>query len=141
MYEIIYASAATVPFSSSDLRKLLTVARANNAKLDVSGLLLHHAGSFLQVLEGEEDVVESLFEKISRDARHGNVYVLKRGVIEARGFGEWRMGFADPGASMPEGFTEFLRTGVAGHTVGSDEAVHRVLDGFREGRYHRSTIT
>jgi hypothetical protein len=71
MTEIIYASAQTQPFSSAQLTELLAKARRNNQALHVSGLLLYHRGSFLQVLEGDEAVVagskigEKSFENVA----------------------------------------------------------------------------
>src|SRR5205823_4304594 len=55
--EIIYASASVQPFSSRQLTDLLARARAHNRTVAVSGLLLYHQGSFLQVLEGADSVV------------------------------------------------------------------------------------
>jgi hypothetical protein len=67
--KIIYASASVKPFSSKQLTDLLAKARAKNGTLHVSGLLLYHQGSFLQVLEGEDSVVSALYERIVK-ARH-----------------------------------------------------------------------
>ncbi|MCA9738410.1 MAG: BLUF domain-containing protein, partial [Gemmatimonadetes bacterium] len=71
---------------------LLEGARATNTRLGVTGLLLFHEGSFIQVLEGPPDVVEALYARIETDPRHGGALVLSRGLVEERSFGEWRMG-------------------------------------------------
>ena len=52
LVEYIYASAATQEFSGDDLIELLRLARTNNTQRDITGTLLHHDGSSLQVLEG-----------------------------------------------------------------------------------------
>ena len=67
MLQLVYASAANVPFTAEALRELLARARTTNTGLDVSGVLLHVDGSFLQVLEGEHEVVEKLLERVGRD--------------------------------------------------------------------------
>ena len=49
---------------ADELKAILSAARTNNSKKDISGMLVYHAGSFLQVLEGPEDTVTELFGKI-----------------------------------------------------------------------------
>ena len=70
MQQISYSSAAVAPFSERELTELLTIARVNNGRLGVTGMLLYHEGSFLQALEGDERVLDVLFTKISKDKRH-----------------------------------------------------------------------
>lgn len=96
LVQLMYASAALVPFTPLDLADLLAKARAKNQACDVSGLLVHLGGSFLQVLEGPKDDVESLYQTIIRDSRHAKCRLLLRSEIDEREFGEWSMGFADP---------------------------------------------
>jgi hypothetical protein len=45
MYELVYTSAAKRLFSPPELAEILKRARANNAVLGVSGILLYHEGS------------------------------------------------------------------------------------------------
>ncbi|MEQ8662676.1 MAG: BLUF domain-containing protein [Gammaproteobacteria bacterium] len=90
----IYASAANGAFDAAARRELLQRARANNARLGVSGILLYVDGSFFQVLEGEADVVDELFLRIAGDTRHGNVTEIIREPIVRRAFPDWSMGFA-----------------------------------------------
>jgi hypothetical protein len=138
-YEIIYASSATGALPETELAKILSVARATNAARGVSGMLLYEAGSFLQILEGEQAAVEQLYEHISKDKRHGQVVVLHRGEIAAPVFAEWSMGLlamSDAVRAMP-GISEFLRTGVVGLKT-EKTLVSRVLTGFRDGQYRRA---
>jgi hypothetical protein len=95
MYELIYASSPTRPLQPKQLSELLAGSRTRNLHLDVSGVLLHQGGSFLQVLEGEEPVVAALYEKICKDPRHTRMFVVSRGPVAARHFGPWTMGFVD----------------------------------------------
>ena len=78
MLQLIYASAAVKPFTPQDLAELLAKARKKNDALDISGMLLCHAGSFLQVLEGPDDAITALFKIIEKDPRHTTVRVLYR---------------------------------------------------------------
>jgi len=139
LIEIIYASAQSRPFSSLQLTELLTKARQNNQGLGVSGLLLYHRGSFLQVLEGDEAIVTRLYDKIAMDPRHKRCIVIKRGSIVERTFADWSMGFVEVSqgvASKLDGFNSFLQQG-AFEGKGAADQVSKVLHGFRAGGWRQ----
>jgi hypothetical protein len=52
LIHIIYSSAAKSHFGSEELLALLGSARSKNSSMNISGMLLHIEGSFLQVIEG-----------------------------------------------------------------------------------------
>jgi hypothetical protein len=60
MIQISYISSATEPMSTQDLLRLLQGCRENNAGRGVTGMLFYCNGTFLQVLEGEERVIDEL---------------------------------------------------------------------------------
>lgn len=135
VHQVIYSSAAVAPFSDSELTQMLAGARLNNGRLGVSGMLLYHEGSFLQVLEGEEQVLADLYTRIGKDKRHHRVVALLRRTVEARHFDEWQMGFASMKAlpqSIP-GFSDYLR--LRGDPIESGNAAARLLAAFRDGRF------
>ena len=92
-YYLVYISAAAKLYSPSHLDKILTVSRKNNTKSNISGILLCHDGSILQVLGGEKQTVTDLHHKIKKDERHRDIIWLVQGTSEDRNFGEWSMGF------------------------------------------------
>lgn len=113
MFQTVYVSAATEPFSKAQLKDLLTLARENNQRLGVSGMLLYKDGDFIQLLEGEESVVRALLAKIMTDPRHHTSMVLLEETTESRLFPEWSMGFrdlADPEIQSTPGFTDYLKS-------------------------------
>lgn len=138
VHRLVYVSAATEPFSDTDLAELLAVARANNAARDVTGMLLYHDGSFMQVLEGEQAVVQAVFDKIEHDPRHTNAMILLREDVEERTFESWAMGFLPTAsrADLPEGFHPFLRTGFR-QSHDTDDAVRKALTAFKAGRWRK----
>jgi uncharacterized Fe-S cluster-containing MiaB family protein len=79
------------------LHNLLRAARRYNAIHGITGVLLFHRGSFLQVLEGTEPEIERLFRSIQRDPRHRQMRVLSRCDIIRREFETWTMNFIDTG--------------------------------------------
>lgn len=95
LLRVIYVSRATVPMNASDLDELLEVARVNNQRHAISGVLTFHEGAFLQVLEGPEDAVEAIFSKIMVDDRHDEMILVERTAIDDRVFAKWAMGWVE----------------------------------------------
>jgi uncharacterized Fe-S cluster-containing MiaB family protein len=140
MLQIIYASAATKPFTRGDLVELLKVARSRNTAADVSGMLLYHSGSFLQVLEGPEKNVEELYARIQQDPRHTRCLLVLRETIQKKEFENWSMGFVDTTkvAERIEGFVDYameLKTMTLDKT-----AARKILSRFQSGEWRRSEI-
>jgi hypothetical protein len=136
MNQVVYSSAALAAFSETQLSELLVRARRNNERLAVSGMLLYHDGSFLQVLEGEASILDSLFAIIGGDKRHHRVVTLLKREVEERHFGDWCMGFAsikNLPANLP-GYSEYLR--LRGNPVEGANAAVRLMAAFRDGRFH-----
>jgi hypothetical protein len=141
MFELIYTSAAKVLLDPLQLGEILASARRNNPILGVSGILLYHQGSFMQLLEGEEQVLRTLYERIAVDPRHHRLATLRERTIESRSFGSWSMGFValDPRllSALP-GRHALSSNG----TLENDAAtVLPLLDQFRQGQHHRYVMT
>jgi hypothetical protein len=136
MHQVVYSSAALTPFTEAQLTELLSRARANNERLGVTGMLLYDDGSFLQALEGDEQVLQALFETIGRDKRHHRVVPLLRRNIDVRHFEQWRMGFASMKTLTQHvpGYSEYLR--LRGSPDEAGNAASKLLAAFRSGRFH-----
>ncbi|MEO8324810.1 MAG: phosphate-starvation-inducible PsiE family protein [Nitrospirota bacterium] len=93
MIQITYLSSATRAMSQGDLEDILRTARENNARLGITGMLLYGNKTFIQILEGEEGVVDELVNTIKRDPRHTNFQILKKKPIEQHEYADWSMGF------------------------------------------------
>jgi len=93
MIKLIYASSAVYPFSEDELLSLLETAHENNAKRNITGMLVYGNGDFLQVIEGEEDQINTLFEIIKQDHRHTDITLIAKTHITQRTFTDWKMGF------------------------------------------------
>ena len=75
-YQTIYFSASSTPMQVDELEDILEQAQSNNSRNGITGALVYIDGSFLQILEGEKDRVQTLMQKISKDFRHETVSVL-----------------------------------------------------------------
>lgn len=94
MHTLLYISSATYMYSNNDIIDILNVSRSFNFQHQITGLLLYHDGSILQVLEGEKEVIEDLFyNKICFDKRHHGIIELLNNEIKDRSFEDWSMGF------------------------------------------------
>jgi len=93
MYHLIYASSVAKALTQRQLGDLLTKSRQNNIKLDITGMLIYTSGHFIQVLEGEEDVVKKLYNSIRKDTRHKDVIVIYEGELAERQFANREMDF------------------------------------------------
>lgn len=93
MIQITYLSSATRSMSQDDLEDILRTARENNARLGITGMLLYGNKTFIQILEGEESVVNELVKSIKRDPRHTNFQIVKKKTIDRHEYADWSMGF------------------------------------------------
>ena len=82
------------------IRGILATSRTNNARVGVTGALMFNAGCFAQVLEGPGAEVETTFERIQQDERHGEVSLLALDPVTERLFTDWSMAFV--GASQTD---------------------------------------
>lgn len=90
---ICYISDSCLKESSSDLSDLFTKAKKNNLNNNITGILIHSNFNFLQVLEGEDTVVNKVFKKISLDSRHKNIFNVIDVTIDTRVFEGYNFGF------------------------------------------------
>ena len=123
MFFLVYVSSAVKLFSPSELISLMAKSQENNAKKGITGMLLYKGGNFMQLLEGEEELVRNLFHKIAVDQRHQGEMVLLQGQSEERQFPTWSMGFRDmnsPQTLNLPGYNEFLSTELTGEEFSSD---------------------
>ena len=112
MLSLIYVSTSVKLLNDEELLDILKASRENNSSKDVTGLLLYKGGNFMQVLEGPDEAVEALYEKIKTDPRHKDVNVLSREQVSARQFPAWEMAFQNldnPEVKNQPGYSQFLQ--------------------------------
>lgn len=89
---IRYVSRFAAPLSKNEINELTRVSSENNAKLDVSGILMVSGDLFFQLIEGPPEKIEQLYRKIVFDPRHTDVLLLQvEEDIEERLFPDWSM--------------------------------------------------
>lgn len=95
IHRLLYMSSESVPCSRTALCSILDASVRNNALRNVTGLLLYKAGNFLQVLEGAQEAVEGLYQRICGDTRHRQITILLKQDLPKREFPDWSMAFRD----------------------------------------------
>lgn len=90
MIRLIYVSRSdNVTFEMN--RDILTSSFQFNQENKISGALLYGFGFFVQCLEGDEESVRALYEKIAKDTRHYDVTLVCETPISERHFPDWNM--------------------------------------------------
>ena len=123
----IYTSVQRHPLNAAEIARLVQESRLNNKKRGITGILLHVEDTFFQVLEGESDIIESLYASILLDSRHKQITRIIFEPIAKRFFGDCLMTLA---TLTPSELTEILQDS-------GPERRERLLDGLDEGRAKR----
>jgi hypothetical protein len=110
MKNIVYVSTSVKLMHENQLLDILHNSRLHNAALNISGVLLYSDGTFIQVLEGKDTVIDALYTRIKADQRHKNIITLIDGPITEKSFGQWLMGFAVTESKKTEKLLGYLRS-------------------------------
>jgi hypothetical protein len=140
---LAYASEATFdekPVEQGvepNVARILMTSRKNNAKSQIVGGLYYGDGFFFQYLEGEEDAVTELYDRIANDDRHRNVKTLIQEPLTARTFKNWSMKYV-PLSSDVQKFLDkhdmslFQPLGFSGSQC--EEMIQLIRDSSEQGR-------
>ena len=112
LFSLVYTSLNTMSLSSEELVELLDFARFTNVGPAFTSMPLDKQGAFMQALEGDEDIVRQLAEKISHAPQHHSFSFCIRQQIDKREFPNWSMGMCDPRSADTlvnrPGYTDFM---------------------------------
>ncbi|HYN30647.1 MAG TPA: BLUF domain-containing protein [Dermatophilaceae bacterium] len=93
VFRLMYRSRDQLPAQErpDELGDLFTTSRSNNNKRNITGALLLSGHWFVQVLEGPERDVRSLYATIAKDPRHDRVETVSEVHAPERAFARWSM--------------------------------------------------
>jgi hypothetical protein len=94
LHRLIYTSRqafAVDMIPDEEIDALIRASIRNNRAASITGLLLVHAGWFVQVLEGPAEAVMTTYQRILNDPRHTDSRVVSAGPGGTREFGDWNM--------------------------------------------------
>jgi len=116
LLELIYTSLAEPKNQTKDVRDILESSERNNKASSVTGLLLFDSQRYIQILEGQAEDVETLFDVIGKDSRHHSLELLHKGQITGRSFETWRMAYE----ALPKGLLDDLAENMAVYSLEHD---------------------
>ncbi|MBN2595460.1 BLUF domain-containing protein [Labilibaculum sp.] len=112
LIHIVYLSYSSKELSENELNDLLAVIRRKNEIQNITGLLLYNDEAFIQVIEGDREMINKIFDLICKDTRHTNVLKLLEEPITKRAFPDWSMGFRkiskEQNMQLP-GYSDFMQ--------------------------------
>ena len=114
---LTYTSLARLDLDASDIEAIHRVARQFNALDGITGVLIFNGTHFLQVIEGDEQAIDDLVERLRRDTRHSGFEIRDERMVEQSSFPEWSMELVRVSASYFEAkdtVADRLPTGVDG---------------------------
>lgn len=92
-HSLLYISTVSRDLDVSSIKSILKHAVESNMRSHISGFLLFRNNNFIQLLEGDEQVVTSTYQRIITDSRHDNIIVLLREQISQRNFYGYQSAF------------------------------------------------
>ena len=134
-FRLVYRSRNLLDASdgAADLGAIFLSARSNNREQGITGALLVTDGYFVQTLEGPEDAVRALYDRIEKDSRHDTVTLLRADAVDEPVFSRWAMAQVGESADSDIPLLADRKRGVvraAGHPTTPDQDA--VLDYMRE---------
>lgn len=95
LVQLIYRSRSRFTLTYQEIQALGSSWAEWNQERRVYGMLLYDGEYFMQVLEGEEATIDSLYARICSDVRHADIVLLLRDPIPHTHFDQWRVGALD----------------------------------------------
>ncbi|EAU43093.1 possible activator of photopigment and puc with BLUF domain [Fulvimarina pelagi HTCC2506] len=97
LHRLLYTSKSRFSCSEAhvpvEIKGIVAKSFEKNRHRDLTGVLLFINDTFIQVLEGPLSEIETAFEAICCDMRHGNLKLVDMTPVETRIFDEWSMAF------------------------------------------------
>ena len=133
---LIYRSRLSPGCTSAELTRIVAKAQRRNAALALTGILLFDGEHFLQVLEGPDSAVNTVYASIIRDPRHCNLIELMRDYAPMRRFGNLGMELFDIRHYQQGSILEaVLLKGTSRYNLAYDDRALKFIKSFVEGHW------
>ena len=130
LLQIVYLSKSAGAMSDEQVTDLAKACAQTNKTQDITGVLYHHNGHFIQCLEGEDSALIRLYAQILNDPRHRDILTAVIRPIEERMFPAWSMGVV-PEMQAEIDFDEILPLEAARKGCWNEQTWAKILDSFR----------
>ena len=88
---VTYTSLGRLDLTSRDVSDIHKTAMRLNALVGVTGLLIFNGSRFLQIIEGPQQAIDALIERLRRDDRHSAFELRDSRFVACRAFPDWSM--------------------------------------------------
>jgi len=129
-YAISYVSTADINLTSEQIDEVLKWSENWNNSHHIKGLLIYSDGNFLQVIEGEKEIILRLFEGIKKDARHHNIIKIFGKEIESESFDDYKSDFLSEHRKYDEETLGRYLNNIQTLDQGSQKVVQTMLNAF-----------
>jgi hypothetical protein len=130
---VAYTSLARLDLGEDELRQLHQQARHLNALDGITGLLMFDGTRFLQIVEGTEEAIDDLVERLRRDSRHSGFEIRDERMVGSRSFPDWNMEMVQVGAGYPNARCEIASLLPSATSDGVRELALRMSDALSRG--------
>ena len=95
LHSFMYTSKLKDDFDVKSVPEIVKKSRVNNKKLEIKGLLLFDGLNFCQYIEGPQDHIQQIIEKILSDVRHTDIvhHYMGEAPKNNRRFNDWNMAY------------------------------------------------
>lgn len=121
-YYLVYLSNCANDMSETDVLQILIRSFDNNEKNNITSMLVHRTGQFLQMIEGDEFAVIKLYKKIKADNRHWDVSKVDFGFKADRYCSEF-IGFRHKYSDYAANFAAWFDEGFHPYTLAKYKAL------------------
>jgi hypothetical protein len=99
---LIYSSIASGEVNFDTVGEILTHAVKRNKEKSITGMMIYDGHSFIQCIEGDDLVIDELWEKLNIDPRHHALHINGEEHDEKRLFSNWNMGYMNNSHEIQE---------------------------------------
>ncbi|WP_031429076.1 BLUF domain-containing protein [Flavimarina sp. Hel_I_48] len=128
LHTICYKSRSISTLTEESIDDLLASTLKANSKRGINGVLLHSFGNFFQVLEGEKEQINLLYDRIKQDPRHYDVFEVFNKPSSKPVFTEYSSTFLTPTTNID---LEHIRKYLKKHSLSTtNDKIERLLGPF-----------
>ena len=92
VFASVYISTLRSRLNEREAEEMLEKSRVYNDAYGITGMLTVRGLNVMQLVEGAEESVRILLDRIHRDARHDGILTVWSGTYEGRRYPDWSMG-------------------------------------------------
>ncbi|AXT45590.1 MULTISPECIES: BLUF domain-containing protein [Chromobacterium] len=135
MIRLIYSSAAHHPVSAETMHNRIRRFRDYNQSQGIASVLLMLNDDFLQILEGPEENIDALYQRIARDPLHHQLTLLSREEIDHPMLANHPLEYLAP---SPQADGKPLSAAAIARDAGwtLHGKVQQVIQSFLDGKWH-----